>query len=175
MKDWLTDKIPVERGVRQGDHLSPLLYVLCVEGLTTLICLLQRFPDFSNVGLKGKQFRVRLYANGTTCAIKDVCSLTKLFERVNVYEIVFFSLRPSASAKRARIARHLVKSILYGNWLFGKATVYNVSYDRRAINKYIVGDLRQEVRTDFLSFPTPAFLICGYWTVSAQKRVDHLS
>ena len=40
---------------------------------------------------------------------------------------VFFFLWPSASAKRARIARHLVKSILYGIWVFrNKATFYNV-------------------------------------------------
>ena len=41
---------------------------------------------------------------------------------------VFFFLWPSASAKRARIARHLVKSILYGIWVFrNKATFYNVN------------------------------------------------
>ena len=55
---------------------------------------------------------------------------------------VFFFLWPSASAKRAIIAPHLVKSILYGIWVFrNKATFYNVSYDHRAIIKFVVGDL----------------------------------
>ena len=58
---------------------------------------------------------------------------------------VFFFLWPSASFKRARIARHLVKSILYGIWVFrNKTTFYNVSYGHRAITKFIVADLRQE-------------------------------
>ena len=66
---------------------------------------------------------------------------------------VFFFVWPSASAKRARIARHLVQSILNGIWVFrNKATFYNVSYDHRAFVKYIVGDLRQKVRTDYLTF-----------------------
>ena len=36
LNDWLTDKIPLERGVRQDNPLAPLLYVLCVEFLINL-------------------------------------------------------------------------------------------------------------------------------------------
>ena len=35
VNDFLTDRVELRRGVRQGDSLSPLLYVLCVE---TLAC-----------------------------------------------------------------------------------------------------------------------------------------
>ena len=56
------------------------------------------------------------------------------------------------------MARHLVKSILYGIWVFrNKVTFYNVSYDHRAIFKFIVGDLRQKVGTDFLRFSNSRF------------------
>ena len=50
LNDWLTDKIPQERGARQGDPLSPLLYVLCVEVLAYLI---RRSPEISGFHLPG--------------------------------------------------------------------------------------------------------------------------
>ena len=84
---WLADKIPLERGVRQGDPLSPLLYVLCVEVLANLIRRSPEISGFQLPGAKGQQARVRLYADDTTCVIKDVRSLTKLFECVNIYEL----------------------------------------------------------------------------------------
>ena len=37
VNEWLSDAIPLSRGVRQGDSLSPLLYILCVETLTCKI------------------------------------------------------------------------------------------------------------------------------------------
>ena len=50
LNDWLTDKIPQESGARQGDPLSPLLYVLCVEVLAYLI---RRSPEISGFHLPG--------------------------------------------------------------------------------------------------------------------------
>ena len=80
--------------------------------------------------------------------------LCVLFERL--LTIVVFCTRvkrvwtpfaPSPSlllAKRGRRAHHVVKSTLYGIWVFrNKATFFNVSYDRRATTKFIFGDLNR--------------------------------
>ena len=60
---------------------------LCVEVLANLIRRCPEISGFHLPGAKGQQARVRLYADETTCVIKGVRSLTKLFECVHVYEL----------------------------------------------------------------------------------------
>ena len=86
LNDWLTESIPLERGVRQGDPLSPLLYVLCVEVLANLIRRSPEIEGFLLPGARGLQAKVRLYADDTTAVLKDLFSLNKLFDCVSVYE-----------------------------------------------------------------------------------------
>ena len=86
LNDWLTDPIPLQRGVRQGDPLSPLLYVVCVE---VLACQVRNSPyirGFLLPGAKGLQFKVRQYADDTTSFFKDFQSLEHLFRIIAIYE-----------------------------------------------------------------------------------------
>ena len=86
LNGWLTDPIILHRGVRQGDSLSPLLYVLCVE---VLACQIRRSKDirgFLLPGASGRQFRVRQYADDTTSFLKDFNSLVCLFDIISIYE-----------------------------------------------------------------------------------------
>ena len=86
LNDRLTAPIPLLRGVRQGDPLSPLLYVMCVE---VLACQIRNSPNIQGFllpGANGKQFRVRQYADDTTCLVKDLFSLARRFELILIYE-----------------------------------------------------------------------------------------
>ena len=71
---------------------------------------------------------------------------------------------------RAHVCRFLIKSILYGIWVFrNKATFHNGREDHRAIIKYISNDVRRRVKLDFLRLPESLFsrfwIIPGFCTV----------
>ena len=79
VNDFLSNPISLKRGVRQGDALSPMLYVLCVE---VLACKIRASPDVRGVllpGASGLEFRVCQYADDTTAFVKDERSLHALF------------------------------------------------------------------------------------------------
>ena len=80
LNDWST------RGVRQGNPLSPLLYVLCVERLANIARNCQDVRGFLLPGSKGRQAKIRLYADDTSAVLKDFRSLVHLFECVSIYE-----------------------------------------------------------------------------------------
>ena len=86
LNGWLTEKIPLRRGVRQGDPLSPLLYVLCIEALACQIRSCPEIRGFLLPGARGRQAKVRLYADDTTAILKDFRSLVKLFDVISIYE-----------------------------------------------------------------------------------------
>lgn len=86
LNGWLTKPISLHRGVRQGDSLSPLLYVLCVEMLACKIRNCDRIRGFLLPGASGRQFKVRQYADDTTAFLKDYNSLVCLFNLISIYE-----------------------------------------------------------------------------------------
>ena len=86
VNDFLSNPIFLERGVRQGDALSPMLYVLCVQ---VLACKIRASPDvrgFLLPGASGLEFRVCQYADDTTAFVKDERSLHALFNIIADFE-----------------------------------------------------------------------------------------
>jgi len=53
VNECLTNEFKFERGVRQGDYLSHLLFLINVEGLTLIIDMLEWRPIFIRVTNKG--------------------------------------------------------------------------------------------------------------------------
>ena len=86
LNNWLTERISLERGVRQGDPLSPLLYVLCIEVLANLIRGSPKVKGFLLPGSGGLQTKVRLYADDNNLLLKDSRSLTSLFDLIDLFE-----------------------------------------------------------------------------------------
>ena len=84
---FLTESIPLERGVRQGNPLSPLLYVICAEVLSSNIRSDNSIEGFLLPGSSGQCFKMRQYADDSTCFLKSLYSLDCLFILLSKYEV----------------------------------------------------------------------------------------
>ena len=79
VNDFLTNPVYLRRGVRQGDALSPMMYILCVEVIPCVISASPLIEGFLLPGTAGVQFKVGQYADDTTAFVKDEKSLFNLF------------------------------------------------------------------------------------------------
>ena len=75
---FLTEKIFRKRGVRQGDSLFPLLYVICAELLAQNVRNHTGIQGFLLPGTNS-YFKIRQYEADSTCFVKDTFSLQNLF------------------------------------------------------------------------------------------------
>ena len=76
----------LRRGVRQGCPLSPLLYVLMSEVLSTQVQKCKEIEGFRLPGAEGLQFKVSQYGDDATNFVKNEHSLCHLLRVVNIYE-----------------------------------------------------------------------------------------
>ena len=76
----------LERGVRQGCSLSPVLYVLVSEVLSTQIRKCRGIEGFRLPRTRGLQFKVSQYADDATLFVKTEHSLCRLLQVVKMYE-----------------------------------------------------------------------------------------
>ena len=81
VNNFLLDPIPLARGVRQGNALSPMLYVLCVEVLACKISATNNIEGFLLPGPGGLQFKVCQYADDTMAFVKNEKSRFVLFRQ----------------------------------------------------------------------------------------------
>ena len=106
VNDFLSESIALERGVRQSDALSPMLYVLCVEVLACKIRASQRIEGFLLPGTSGLQFKVCQYADDTTAFVKSVKSLHALFDVISDFE----------RGSGAKLNRSKTEALWLGSW-----------------------------------------------------------
>ena len=55
-----TDLFPIERGVRQGDPLSPDLFILALE---TLLTVIKQDPNIRSISIEDQEFKCIAFAS----------------------------------------------------------------------------------------------------------------
>ena len=73
---FTTDLFLVRRGVRQGDPLSPLLFILALE---MLVCQIRNDQSVKGIIAKDEQIQLTLFADDMTCFARDVRSHHQLY------------------------------------------------------------------------------------------------
>ena len=99
-------------------------------------------------------------------SVKKICaafspalsSLLATHFRSNVKTVYFFQWT-ATSDKNTAIVRYLMKSILYGIWVFrNKSTFHNRTEDYQAIVRYIRHDIATRLHVDFSPMTEHSFL-----------------
>ena len=83
----LSSPVYLYRGVRQGCPLSPLLYVLVSEVLSTQIRHCSDIDGFLLPGAGGLQFKISQYADDATSILKSEESLASMLKVVRKFEL----------------------------------------------------------------------------------------
>ena len=73
---FTTNLFCVNRGVRQGDPLSPLLFILALE---TLTCYIRQNRNIQGLTINNEEIKLTLFADDMTCFLKDKLSYLHLF------------------------------------------------------------------------------------------------
>ena len=74
---------PLERGVGQGDPLSPYLFLIAVE---TLAIAIRQNPDIKGIVIGKEETKVLQYADDTTATLADVDSAKSLFKLMEIFQ-----------------------------------------------------------------------------------------
>ena len=114
----LTDPVFLGRGVRQGCPLSPLLYVLISEVLSTQIRNCPDIIGFRLPSVGGLHFKISQYADDATNFVKTERSLHHLLHVVHTYE--------RGSGAKLNTAKS--EAMWLGSWRANGATPYGLKW-----------------------------------------------
>jgi hypothetical protein len=93
----VTNFFPLNRGTKQGDPISPYLFILVIEVLATMI---RKSDNISGFKVKCKEYRLLMFADDTTFLLEDEKSFSEV---LNILEIFrqYSSLRINVKKSEA--------------------------------------------------------------------------
>ena len=88
---WMSDSFVLQRGCRQGDPISPYIFILCAEFLSQAII---NSPDIVGYNIKGHEEKMTqfaddmsLFLDGSKSALRKAISILKTYEEASGLKI----------------------------------------------------------------------------------------
>ena len=78
-----SDYFTLARGVRQGDPLSPYLFLLVIE---TLAISIRKNPEIEGIKIGNNETKVLQYADDTTAVLSNLDSANALFQQLDLFK-----------------------------------------------------------------------------------------
>ena len=115
--NYLSPSFPIQRGVRQGCPLSPLLYILVFE---TLLTKIRNSPNINGLTLPGTNEQVKLsaFADDATLVLTDYTSIFTSFGIISNYE----------KASGSKLNRGKSCGIWLGKWKNNKEKLCDINW-----------------------------------------------
>ena len=143
---------PVQRGVRQGCPISPLLYVLFSETLSTSLDSCLGFRPFIVPG--GARVKCVQYADDITCVVSDLASFETLSEVLNTFQ----------EATGARLNKSKTKGLRLGRWR-GRPLPFNAAWS----------DVMMKINGIWFGYGNPEAVTWAEKADSVEARLDTFS
>ena len=99
----MSDDILIARGIRQGDPLSALLYVVIAEVLRNLI---RSNKDINGITINNIEQKVLQYADDTQVIVKNDKSINEVFQQLRLFE----------DATGAKVNVQKTEGLFIGKW-----------------------------------------------------------
>ena len=159
---FTTGYFPVSRGVRQGDPLAPLLFILSLEVVLTRLNNNDNIQAFE---FSGKQIKYTAYADDITCFCRNIQSMKMVFKVFEEFSIISRLYLNKTKTEGIWVGkdRHNGEKTNDIHWADKSIRILGIhfSYDQEVVRKLNFDKRLDEIKCTFLRWKNRGLTLIG--------------